>query len=521
MSPRTNPTDKFGAMGKAGGVDAAGLARVEMAEAERLHRLSTENAIGRYVESAQRAGMPEEQLRNFLKAGVVLQPKQCQASALARQCDAPDGPEEIGYGGARGGGKSHWMLAQLGADDCQRFPGLKCLLLRKSGKSLKEGFRDLLIKTLGPPSVLGWRFVPSQGELVFKNGSRIILGHFQNDADIDKYLGLEYDVIGIEEATTLTKQKIEDITSCNRSSKEGWRPRRYFTTNPGGVGHDYFKSHFVDPYEAEKAGRGVQTFTRFLPATARDNGFNNAEYIRVLERLTGWRRRSWLDGDWNIAAGAYFTTFRADHHVLPIARVDALVRAARRVWLAMDYGFTHYTVIYLLIQDGDGRVFIVDEHCERRWLIPRHADALDEMLARHGLRKAQIENFVAGGDVFAENEEGETVADKWQARGWQIERADMARITGWGEMLERFGDPDPDRPELYVAPSLFISARCARLIQCIPALLHDPRRPEDVKKVDTDEEGVGGDDPADGARYGVMVARRESGGAEAGDAGGY
>ena len=38
-------------------------------------------------------------------------------------------------GGARGGGKSHWLLAQMGADDCQRVPGLKCLLLRKVGKA--------------------------------------------------------------------------------------------------------------------------------------------------------------------------------------------------------------------------------------------------------------------------------------------------------------------------------------------------------------------------------------------------
>jgi len=35
---------------------------------------------------------------------------------------------------------------------------------------------------------------------------------------------------------------------------------------------------------------------------------------------------------------------------------------------------------------------------------------------------------------------------------------------------------------------------------------HDPRRPEDVLKVDCDEEGNGGDDPYDTARYGLMEA---------------
>ena len=37
-------------------------------------------------------------------------------------------------------------------------------------------------------------------------------------------------------------------------------------------------------------------------------------------------------------------------------------------------------------------------------------------------------------------------------------------------------------------------------------LQHDPNRPEDVLKVDADEEGVGGDDAADALRY--MVATK-------------
>ena len=37
----------------------------------------------------------------------------------------------------------------------------------------------------------------------------------------------------------------------------------------------------------------------------------------------------------------------------------------------------------------------------------------------------------------------------------------------------------------------------ARLAECLPSLQHDPNRPEDVLKVDADEDGVGGDDAAD------------------------
>src|SRR5882672_3397907 len=100
-------------------------------------------AFVRYVKAAKVAGCPKDQLKNFLRAGVVLQPRQLAASAAARLCDRAEGPTAIGYGGARGGGKSHWLLAQMGADDCQRVPGLKCLLLRKVGKANMEHFEDL------------------------------------------------------------------------------------------------------------------------------------------------------------------------------------------------------------------------------------------------------------------------------------------------------------------------------------------------------------------------------------------
>ena len=41
-----------------------------------------------------------------------------------------------------------------------------------------------------------------------------------------------------------------------------------------------------------------------------------------------------------------------------------------------------------------------------------------------------------------------------------------------------------------------------------PGLQHDPNRPEDVLKVDADEDGVGGDDAGDALRYLVATKAR-------------
>src|SRR5512136_484954 len=149
--------------------------------------------------AAVRAGCPMDQTFNLVRAETWLQERQLAASAAARLCDRPDGPTAIGYGGARGGGKSHWLLAQIGADDCQRLPALKCLLLRKVGKANLEHFEDLRRTVLAG---LPHDFAAHRATLTFPNGSRIIAGHFQSESDIDSYLGLEYDVIGVEEATT-------------------------------------------------------------------------------------------------------------------------------------------------------------------------------------------------------------------------------------------------------------------------------------------------------------------------------
>ena len=48
-----------------------------------------------------------------------------------------------------------------------------------------------------------------------------------------------------------------------------------------------------------------------------------------------------------------------------------------------------------------------------------------------------------------------------------------------------------------------------RLIDTLPARQHNPNRPEDVLKVDADEEGAGGDDAADCLRYLVATKPRQ------------
>ncbi len=450
---------------------------------------SPQEAKSTLEDVARDAGLPFDSLNRFLQTNYVPQPRQVAFHAAARLCDAADGPEEIGFGGARGGGKSKATIAQVALDDCQRESELKWLFLRKVGKAARESFEDLRRQTfLHVPHT----YQSHRGIVEFKkNGSRIFLGHFRNDNDIDAYLGLEYDGIAIEEDTQLSAAKKRDIKTCLRTSKETWRPRMYRTTNPGGIDHAGFKQEFIIPWR-----NGTETTKRFIPATVEDNVFVNPEYRGKLESLTGWLREAWLHGNWDIAAGQFFSTWRHD----AIVRDGLSVMPGAPVWCALDYGFQHPTVCYLF-SEYDGKIRVIDEHWRRRALVSENASDIKEMLLRHGVKVKQLRSFIAGPDVFAQRggASGKTIADEYKDCGILFTPANTDRINGAARILRLLGSPDS-----HIPPQIEISNKCSRLIECLPYMQHDPHRPEDVLKVDIDEDGKGGDDPYDAVRYGLL-----------------
>lgn len=418
---------------------------------------------------------------------------QLRVHAAARACDLPDGPTQIGIGGARGPGKSHAAFAQAALDDCQRIPGLKVLYLRKIQKNAKEQFEDLRRAVLSHT-----KHEFTNGVLHFDNGSRLFLGHFRNESDIDQYLGIEYDLIVIEELTTLSLLKYRALRDSNRTSKPGFRPRIYATFNPGGIGHAWVKALFIVP-----SRKKTETDTRFIFGTVEDNVFNDPDYKKKLEENTGWRLQAYRYGDWDIAAGQYFSNWRHTE----IVKENLKIMPGSTVWCSLDYGFQHPTSVYLL-SEYDGKIRFIDEHWMRKGLVSDNARSIKGMLDRHSVKLVDLKGFVAGHDVFAKrgNESEKTIADEYLDNGIKLTHANIDRINGAAFFLKLLGRPATET-DAEIAPSVEISDRCTRLIECLPAMQHDPHRPEDVLKVDIDEDGNGGDDPYDAARYGVMFTK--------------
>lgn len=213
------------------------------------------------IRAAKAAGVPKDSLERFLLAGYVPQPKQLIFHGLARAADHIGELEDLGYGGARGGGKTHCGFAQVAIDDCQKWSGLNVLFLREKSGSAEESITKLCTKLLQRVA-----HRPTRTMIYFPNGSSIKVGHFQYEKDINQYLSLEYDVIFIEQAEQLSQSKLADIKTVNRTSIPDFKPRMYYTFNWGGLSHTFLKNKFLLPFRA-----GSEITTRFIPATVYDN----------------------------------------------------------------------------------------------------------------------------------------------------------------------------------------------------------------------------------------------------------
>ena len=453
------------------------------------------------------SGCDLEQLKNFFKAGMFLQPKQLEMSAAARACDkrcpacqakydagrelpvdCPDcGPIYVGVGGARGGGKSAWLFAQICLDDCQRYPGLKFLYARKTLSSAREQIRDLLLKTCrNTPH----NYREQAGIIEFPNGSYVIIKHFKDEKDIDGFLGQEYDGIAVEELTTFSYDKWKNLMTCLRTSKPGWRPRFYAAWNWGGIGHFWTMNTFYIPYEQKRERQ-----TRYILARVDDNKHNNPEYVNTLKSLTGWKYQSWYLGDPHFQAGQFFTMWNPSWHVYPNAHVAFNENDAVRWAASLDYGFSHPSCFLLHCIDKAGNSYTVDEEHHQESVIEENAEFFKAMLRRHKLEMSELDYIAAGRDCFSRKQDGRTIAMDYADNGIELVAVEIDRVNAWAVMQQKLGDPAKG-----INPTWFIHEKCKNLIAQIPLAQNHEKRAGDIEKMNADENGEGGDDSLESAR---------------------
>lgn len=364
------------------------------------------------------------------------------------------------YGGARGGGKS-WALRRKLTGLCLCYPGIHCLLVRRSYAELKANHVHPILEEYR--GVVQYR--ESEKCLYFPNKSSISLGYCSSARDVLRYQGQEYDIIAIDEATQLTEYQFSIFKACLRGS--GDYPRRmYLTCNPGGVGHSWVKRLFIDRnFRSDERPKDYC----FIPAQVYDNPVLLAadpDYVYQLESLPDRLRAAWLHGRWDVFEGQFLPEFQPEIHVCALKELPEDLRK----FAALDYGFDMLAAL-LLGADEAGRLYVIREACREGLTLREAGEAVSSLCAGE-----RVEYITASPDLWNRRQDtGRSGFEIMQAVPGMppMCAADNRRIPGW-RILREFLNPRGGVPRLQICSD------CRTLIRSLPALQCDTEHPEDA-----------------------------------------
>ena len=276
---------------------------------------------------------------------------------------------ELLLAGPAGTGKTFANLAKIHLF-CSLYPGARCLIVRKTRRSLTE---TALVtwerEVLGPGHPVLARPIDRghRHAYVFPNGSRVVAGGMDNP---DKVLSSDWDLIYVNEATELEKDEWETLGSrlrtmagpydqifgdCNPTTPHHWLYKRTLSSTPLCKRYDTY--HWENPryYDVEK-GTWTEAGRRYV--------------IERLGQLTGTRRDRFLKGLWVAASGLVYDYDPLRHRLPPDWRPpDGWVR----VW-SIDWGKTSPTVLQFWAVDDEGRMYLYREFYRTRFRPDRLAN---------------------------------------------------------------------------------------------------------------------------------------------------
>lgn len=432
---------------------------------------------------------------------------------------------EVLYEGTRGPGKTNALLMDYCQHVGQGFgPAWRGILFRQNFPDLA----DVVAKSKEwiPRAFPTARFNESSYIWKFADGEALLLRYMEKPADYWHYHGHEYPWIAWNELTNWADPKCYNLMkSCCRSSRVGV-PRKYRAdANPFGPGHHWVKARFIDPAPAgvpitDARGTRVRihghyTENKILLAA-------DPFYASRLEESTEDdtdRREAWLNGSWDVAAGAFFGgAWSAKHHVLrPFA-----IPASWHIDRAFDWGSAKpFSVGWWAESDGSpavmadgttrhfarGSLFRIGEWygCQPGKTNVGLEIGASEIAAgilereRTAWPNRRILPGPADSSIY-DVEDGHCIADSFRTAKvtWvEANKGPGSRKNGWDLMRERFGNAKRHPKE---KPGLYVFDTCRDFIRTVPMLPRDEKKPDDV---DTKAEDHIGDE----TRYRVLAKR--------------
>ncbi len=404
----------------------------------------------------------------------------------------------IGYGGAKGGGKS-WSVRIKSILLASRYAGIKILIVRETYGELFSNHIDEMIPMLKDMA----KFRESKMQFKFINGSSIKFGYCSCDRDLRKYQGVEYDVIFFDEAGNLTEHMMKTIAANVRGVND-FPKRVYYTFNPGGKGHAYLKRIFVDKIYIE--GEDKEEY-EFIQAKVQDNPAlmkKDPNYVKQLMALPPKQRAALLEGRWDVYAGQFFDDFvdKPEHYgdrVYTHVIEPFDIPRGWEIYRSYDFGYNKPFSCGWWAVDTDGCIYRIHElyGCTEaadtgvRWTPDMQFKEIAGIENSHPYLKGRNIYGVADPSIWDQSR-GESVAETAMKYGIYFDPGDNHRVAGWMQCHYRLQFDKNGYPMMYVFNT------CKAFCRTIPILLHSDTNVEDL---DTRQE----DHVADEWRYFCMT----------------
>jgi hypothetical protein len=416
----------------------------------------------------------------------------------ARECP------ELLFGGARGGGKSDFLLGDW-CQDADQGAAWRGIIFRRTYPELEELITRS--QTLIPQTFPGSEWAKSEKTWRLMNGATLKMRSLERSEDVASYWGHQYSWLAFDELGAFPDDRpYRMLMACLRSAEPVQAKRIRATANPGGVGHAWIKARFIDPaphgYVPIIDGE-TGAMRMFIPSRVQDNVVLMARDPGYVDRLKGVGSpelvRAWLDGDWNAVVGSFFPEFGHQHIITPMRLPPHWLR-----FKALDWGSARpFCCLWFAVADGAYGIW--PQHAlivYREWYgaaSPNVGLRLTAEDVARGIRERELGDEpttygVADPAIFA-SDGGPSIAERMANTGVRFRPADNKRVgklgvaQGWDHVRHRLVGDDG-------APMLYVFSTCSALIRTLPTMQHDPRRPEDM-------DSTGDDHAADALRYGV------------------
>ena len=399
----------------------------------------------------------------------------------------------VGFGGARGGGKTDGVLGKFAINQEQLGEAFNAIFFRKElpqADDLIERAKQIYL-----PLRAHWQ--DQKKQFTFPNGARLRFRPLGDDSDAEKYQGQNLSHAAVEEAGNYSDPNpIWKLFGALRGRGGG---QVILTFNPGGVGHHWLKELFIKPAPMGRKilkkdlPNGSSFDYIYLPSRIHDNRIllaQDPDYINRLHMVGSPELvRAWLEGDFEIHEGSYFPEFSSRHICQPFNIPKHWPR-----YLGYDWGYrSPFAAVWGAVSSGR------DDH-GNEVPYPKGAIIIYREMSSKGIDNVEQANRIAAASVgenvhaaadpsIFNNQGGPSIADQFHGvfakyKHPNFRMADNDRLSGWSQIRQRL----TAKPAL-----LYITSNCPYLLSTLPSLAINKRNPEDADSTGEDHACLIGD----------------------------